>query len=216
MSETRIKVCGLTSADDARLCASIGADMLGLNFSPQSSRCINAEKAGEIMSAARSDFPAVKFIGVFVDQPLGFVQRTIDDLALDGVQLHGAETPDFVTRVGAPFRIKAIRVALNLPLTNAYNCDAILLDTWSADRPGGTGETFDWSIATQLRARVPRLILAGGLRPENVNDAIRIVRPFGVDVCSGVEDAPGRKSESKVRRFVEAVKCQHEESAIAT
>ncbi|MGZ4967416.1 MAG: phosphoribosylanthranilate isomerase, partial [Chthoniobacterales bacterium] len=98
------------------------------------------------------------------------------------------------------------RVAPDFSLTNAYDCDAILLDTWSPDRPGGTGETFDWSIAAQLRDRVRRLILAGGLGPDNVSAAIRTVRPFAVDVCSGVEDAPGRKSDTKLRRFIAAVR----------
>ncbi|MGZ4985321.1 MAG: phosphoribosylanthranilate isomerase, partial [Chthoniobacterales bacterium] len=177
MSKPQIKVCGLTNTVDAHLCAALGVDMLGLNFSPQSLRCLDVKEAREIVSVVRADFPQVKLIGLFVDQPLDFVQGTISDLLLDGVQLHGNETPEFVRSVQAPFRIKALRVAPDFSLTNAYDCDAILLDTWSPDRPGGTGETFDWSIAAQLRDRVRRLILAGGLGPDNVSAAIRTVRP---------------------------------------
>ncbi|MGZ5002721.1 MAG: phosphoribosylanthranilate isomerase [Chthoniobacterales bacterium] len=206
MSKPQIKVCGLTNTVDAHLCAALGVDMLGLNFSPQSLRCLDVKEAREIVSVVRADFPQVKLIGLFVDQPLDLVQGTISDLLLDGVQLHGNETPEFVHSVQAPFRIKALRVAPDFSLTNAYDCDAILLDTWSPDRLGGTGETFDWSIAAQLRDRVRRLILAGGLGPDNVSAAIRTVRPFAVDVCSGVEDAPGRKSETKLRRFIAAVR----------
>ncbi len=165
----------------------------------------------------------MKFIGVFVDQPLDFVQQTIDELALDGVQLHGNETPDLVSRIRSPFRIKALRVAPDFRLTpkafasdaSAYNCDALLLDTWDADRAGGTGKTFDWSMAEKFKSQVPRLILAGGLTPENVTEAIRMIEPFAVDVCSGVEDSPGRKDVVKLRRFVEAVRRKNE-TAIAT
>jgi phosphoribosylanthranilate isomerase len=215
MSDIVVKVCGLTSPDDARFCAKAGVQMLGLNFSPQSVRCLTEEKAREIISAVRNELSELRFIGLFVDQPANFVQEMTDALALDGVQLHGKEAPEFLGGLRAPFVIKALRVGPDFRLTNAYNCDAILLDTWNAHLSGGTGETFDWSIAAQVRPHVRRLILAGGLRPENVGEAIRIVRPFAVDVCSGVEDAPGRKSESKVRRFIEAVRTTEKIEATA-
>ncbi|MDQ2918408.1 MAG: phosphoribosylanthranilate isomerase [Verrucomicrobiota bacterium] len=206
MSEIVIKICGLTNPGDARVCAEMGVHMLGLNFSPQSARRITVKRAEEVIGAVRDDFPRLKLIGLFVDQPIDFVQNATEMLELDGVQLHGAETPEFVRRVRAPFVIKALRVTADFSLTNPYDCDAILLDTWNPDQAGGTGETFDWSIAARLRPEIDRLILAGGLRPENVSEAIWAVRPFGVDVCSGVENAPGRKSEDKLRRFVEAVR----------
>ena len=117
----------------------------------------------------------------------------------------------------APFVIKALRIATELPDVSAFarHCDAILLDTWSAQAPGGTGETFPWSIAAGLRPQVSRLILAGGLTSANVAEAIRRVRPFAVDVCSGVETAPGDKDETKVRAFIRAVEeLNHEKTAI--
>ena len=206
MAETKIKVCGLTSPAEARFCAGLGVDFIGLNFSPQSPRCINEDRAAEIIGDVRPDFSQTKFIGLFVDQPLDFVQETIDRLQLDGVQLHGNETPDFVRKVRTPFRIKALRVGSNFRLTSSYDCEAILLDTWNSSQAGGTGAIFDWAVAVEMRPHFPRLILAGGLNAGNVGKAVRMVEPFAVDVCSGVEERPGHKSESKVREFIDAVR----------
>ena len=235
-----MKVCGITNVDDALACAAAGVEMIGLNFSPASPRCVAASTAGEIIAATRPQFPQVKFVGVFVDQDVAFVRQLARDLALDAIQLHGNETVADVLvaasgasvvagvadpgegrrgqaldQPGSPppattrtFVIKALRVAAQLPTFADYakECDAILLDTWNARTPGGTGETFPWSIAAELRPQVAQLILAGGLTSENVAEAIRMVRPFAVDVCSGVESAPGRKDEAKVRAFVGAVR----------
>ncbi|MBA3607789.1 MAG: phosphoribosylanthranilate isomerase [Chthoniobacterales bacterium] len=238
-----IKICGVTSIADALLCGAAGADMIGLNFSLQSLRCITPEGGADIVASAREKFPRMKVVGVFVDQEPDFVQTLATDLALDAVQLHGNETVadvvvagggdpggidrrDLPARPGsapaatmrrAPFVIKALRIATELPDVSAFarHCGAILLDTWSAQAPGGTGETFPWSVAAGLRPQVSRLILAGGLTSANVAEAIRRVRPFAVDVCSGVETAPGDKDETKVRAFIRAVEeLNHEKTAI--
>ena len=209
-----VKICGVMSSAEALLCAGAGADMIGLNFSPQSVRCITPETGAEIVAAAREQFRQLKFVGVFVDQEREFVETVAAELALDAVQLHGTETPGYVHDLKVPSVIKALRVS-GTPDVSACRCDAILLDTFSAKAPGGTGETFPWSIAAELRPQVSRLILAGGLTSANVAEAIRTVRPFAVDVCSGVESSPGHKDEAKVRAFLRAVEeFNHEKTAI--
>lgn len=207
-NQVAVKVCGITNPEDALTCAAAGVEMVGLNFSPQSSRCLSPTSGTEIIAAVRRRFPPIKFIGVFVDQELEHVQKIGTELALDAVQLHGEESTDYARNLGGTFVIKALRVrsGFSAATAAAYPCDAILLDSWSADAPGGTGQTFPWSVAGTLRPLVRRLILAGGLTSENVADAIRTVQPFAVDVCSGVEDAPGRKNHDKLRSFVATVR----------
>lgn len=194
-----IKVCGLTSASDALMCADLGVEMLGLNFSPLSLRCISFAVAEEIAEAVRA---RVKLVGIFVNQPRELVEQTARDLSLDAVQLHGDETTGYMKDLQVPFLIKAVRVRESEP--SLPKADAILLDAWNARSRGGTGEAFDWSIAAALRPRIGRLFLAGGLKAENVADAIRQVRPDAVDVCSGVEKRPGEKDPAKVRRLIAA------------
>jgi phosphoribosylanthranilate isomerase len=212
MNAMQIKICGITNSQDALACAAAGVDMIGLNFSPQSLRCISPAIATEIVAAVRPRFGQMKVVGVFVDQELEFVQKVTTDFALDAIQLHGEETPQYLSKLDAPFVIKALRIGRHSAFAAAdYKCDAILLDTWSAKSPGGTGEVFPWSVAAALQPHVNRLILAGGLTGGNVADAIRMVRPFAVDVCSGVEDGLGRKDHLKVRRFIAAVRALEEE-----
>lgn len=207
-----VKVCGVTTTDDAMFCAAEGVEMLGLNFSPESLRCISPKAAAAIIASVRPLFPRTRLVGVFVNQELNTVKAITSDLALDAVQLHGEESPQYLQDLNASFAIKAFRVGPDYSdsAAAACACDAVLLDSWSANAPGGTGETFPWPAAASLRARVARLILAGGLTIENVADAIRTVRPFAVDVCSGVENAPGQKDHAKVRRFVAAVHAARE------
>lgn len=205
-NKVAVKICGLTNVADALACAAAGADMLGLNFSPRSLRCLEAGTAKEIASAVRAQFATTRLVGVFLDQDVSLVERLTADLLLDAVQLHGEESADYVRALEAPFAIKALRVSGTRPDPAAYQCDAILLDSWSAQAPGGTGQTFPWALAAELRPQVKRLILAGGLTTANVSAAIREVRPFAVDVCSGVESAPGQKDEARVRAFLAAAK----------
>lgn len=212
-----VKVCGVTTIEDAETCARFGVDIVGLNFSPTSKRYIATETAAAIIEAIRPSVESVRFAGVFVDQEAEFVQQVADDLPLDAVQLHGDESPSYIATLRAPFVIKALRVSGAAPPVSAtaYDCDALLLDTWTPNERGGSGQTFPWSIAAQMRGRTERLILAGGLTAENVNEAIDTVHPFAVDVCSSVEGRIGRKSAEKVRRFVEQVR-RHDSAAVAT
>lgn len=201
-----VKICGVTNLEDAVVCASAGADMIGLNFSPRSVRYITSAIGCEIIAALRTQFPKVKVAGVFLNQESALVRKIAADLTLDAIQLHGDESADYVRELDPLFVIKAFRVAFSRVAAGpGYDCGAILLDTWDRASPGGTGRTFPWSIAAALRSQAARLILAGGLTSGNVGEAIRTVRPFAVDVCSGVEVAPGRKDEAKVRAFVEVV-----------
>ena len=209
-----IKICGITNVADALDCAAAGADMIGLNFSALSLRCITPATAAQIIAAVRPQFSQVKFVGVFVDQELALLREIATDLFLDAVQLHGAETPEYARQLNLPFVIKGLRVGPDFSAAAATNfpSDAILLDTYNVLLPGGTGETFPWSVATDLR--VERLILAGGLTSENVAGAIRQVKPFAVDVCSGVEATPRRKDRAKVQEFVESVRAVERASFI--
>ncbi len=203
-----VKVCGVTTEADALACAATGADMLGLNFSPVSIRGISQNRARDIVKAVRSDSPATQLVGIFVDQEQDFVQTIARELELDAVQLHGNESPEYARTLRAPFIIKALRVRPGFAASDvsAYDCDAILLDSWSANAPGGTGITFPWSVATAVRPLVRHLILSGGLNVDNVTDAVRTVRPAAIDVCSGLEDSPGRKDSEKVRQFIQVVR----------
>jgi phosphoribosylanthranilate isomerase len=207
-----VKICGITNVHDAMTCAAAGAEMLGLNFSPGSSRCISPAKAAEIVALVRAKFRRIKLVAVFVNQKSEFVQNIVNDLAFDAVQLHGSEDLDYVRRIEAPFVIKALHVDPQFTVSSVadYDCDSILLDAWSPSAAGGTGTTFSWSLAEAARPLVKRLFLAGGLTPENVTKALKVVRPFAVDVCSGVEESKGRKSNAKVLRFIKAVRVLNE------
>jgi phosphoribosylanthranilate isomerase len=203
-----IKVCGLTNTADALACAQMGVEMLGLNFSTRSPRSISPAIAGAIIASVRAQFPQTRFVGVFLDQDVDYVRKIAADLALDAIQLHGEETPVYLRELGAAFVIKALPGGSGRLSAAAadYECDAILLDSGDLGSPGGTGKTFAWSIAAALRGQVRRLILAGGLTSSNVAEAIRTVRPFAVDVCSGVEASPRRKDHARVRALVAAVR----------
>jgi phosphoribosylanthranilate isomerase len=201
-----VKVCGITSPEDARLVAEAGADAVGFVFWPQSPRCVDALRARAIGEA----LPAgVVRVGVFVDAALGDVVRVADEARLDVLQLHGNEPPDDLPAL--PRRTwKAIRVGPGFVAADALRYEGraagLLLDTRSAEAPGGTGRSFDWALAADVRRRASFLMLAGGLDALNVRAAIRAVQPDGVDVSSGVESGPGRKDPEKVRAFLRAAR----------
>ena len=203
-----IKVCGVTNVNDAIACADAGVQMIGLNFAPESARHVHRAQAVEIAGALRSANHDTRIVGVFVGEPFQAVQSLAEELMLDAIQLHGDEPPQYARALSPLFVIKAFRVGGNYAeaAAAAYPSNAILLDAWNSRFRGGTGETFDWSVAQSLRSRVQHLILAGGLTPQNVSAAIKAVRPYAIDVCSGVEDAPGRKSRDKVRALMDAVR----------
>lgn len=204
---TRVKICGITNLEDARVATGAGADFLGFIFYPQSPRYVTPDQVREIVTQLRHPHPAT--IGVFVNQRPEIVARTLTFCGLDYAQLHGAEPPAMVAALmerGLRV-IKALRVRDGTARAEIerYRATAYLLDTYVPGQPGGTGHTFDWTLAVQAQGCGP-LILAGGLTPDNVALAVRTVQPWGVDVSSGVEAAPGRKDPAQVRRFIAAAK----------
>jgi phosphoribosylanthranilate isomerase len=208
---TRIKICGVTRADDGSHVAAAGVDYIGLNFWPSSKRYLPPERAPAIAAAARGA-GAVLLVGVFVNASLERIAAIALDVALDVIQLHGDESPQDVVAVAqatgrAVWKAIAIGEARDLERLDAWPVDAILLDAPAAGR-GGAGKVFDWSLARDARRTNPahKLVLAGGLGPHNVAAAIDAVRPWAVDVASGVEAAPGIKDAAKVAAFVAAVR----------
>lgn len=193
----RIKICGITSVADARLVEAAGADAIGLIFAAGSTRELTPETGQEISRAAG---PFLTRVGVFRNQSLEQVLELARWLRLDAVQLHGAEDHAYVAAVAAEFRViraLAFRPGLSIADLSSWPADHVLLD---APAPG-SGTAFDWTAAADL-AEFPRLIIAGGLTPHNVAEAIHLFQPAAVDVASGVESEPGRKSSDLVRRFV--------------
>jgi phosphoribosylanthranilate isomerase len=202
---TRVKVCGITCLEDALAALDAGADMLGFNFYQRSPRYVSPTDAAQIAGRMPEH---VTCVGVFVNEPAPEdVERVAREAGLKVVQLHGDETPEYCRSLRGLTTVKALRVRADFEVESAaaFDTDAILLDAYVAGERGGTGHTFDWTLAARARERVPRLFLAGGLTPDNVAAAVAAVRPYAVDVCSGVETAPGRKSAELMRRFVEAV-----------
>jgi phosphoribosylanthranilate isomerase len=197
-----VKICGVTRAEDALLAVRHGADAIGFNFWPRSKRYVAPEVARRIVARLP---PLVVTVGVFVDPSLEEIRAAVDASRVGTVQLHGDEPPALCAAIGLPV-LKAIRVkdAHSLAALASYEVAGFLLDS-ATPGYGGSGETFDWKLAAEAAQAVP-VVLAGGLTPENVAAAVQAVRPFAVDVASGVESAPGVKDEEKVRRFIERAK----------
>jgi phosphoribosylanthranilate isomerase len=202
--KTRVKICGITNVADGLAAAEAGADMIGLMFYESSPRHITLARAAEISRALP---PFLMRVGVFVNAPADFVLRAIGECNLTMLQFHGDETSDFCTQFGL-MNMKAIRVrdSGSLAQLENYQTDAFLLDAHSQNGLGGTGEKFNWELAVAAQKFGKPLFLAGGLTPENIADAVRMVHPFGVDVSSGVESAPGIKDHAKVKAFITAAK----------
>ncbi len=210
---TRVKICGITSLEDARLAIELGASALGFNFYPQSPRYVLPATAAAII---RQLPPLVARIGVFADEPDGEHVATIACGAqVNAIQLHGPRFPDPYGTLDDYPVIRAFAVGDGFELDQLVGLagSAFLLDTYDPILAGGTGKTFDWSIAREAK-RFGTVILAGGLNPVNVGEAIRVVRPFAVDVASGVESAPGRKGPEKMRAFFAAVEGADHEADI--
>jgi len=201
----RVKICGITNDEDALAAVDAGADALGFMFYGPSPRNVSSAVAIEII---RQLPPFVAKVGVFVDATADMVRKAVAECGLDTLQFHGDETSEFC-RAFAPLKVyKAFRVQ-NLESLEAlprYRTDAWLLDGFAADKLGGTGAKFDWNLALRAKQLGRPIILAGGLTPENVGKAVRMVQPFAVDVSSGVESSPGRKDRVKVRDFITAAK----------
>jgi phosphoribosylanthranilate isomerase len=202
---TRIKICGITNLEDAQLAAACGADAIGFVFA-DSPRRVAPEKAGEIMAQME---PFVTGVGVFVDAAVDEVRGALQVSGCMVAQLHGNEGEDYIQALSPYGVVKALRVGEKLDAGRAgryKKARAILLDTYVPGQAGGTGRRFDLAVAGQMVRGGWRVIVAGGLTPENVGEVVASVRPYGVDVSSGVEAAPGRKDHDKVARFVAAVR----------
>ncbi len=203
---TRIKFCGITRLTDAERALAAGAWAVGLIFYPASPRRCEFGAATEIAAALKR---RAEIVGVFVNATLEYVAQTAEALELTMIQLHGDEGPVYcgeaARRTGCKV-IKAARVQsrADIQALAPFHTDFHLLDSYAPGRPGGTGETFAWDLA-QAHGRSVPMILSGGLTPENVGDAIAAVRPYAVDVASGVEFSPGRKDPAKLRAFADAV-----------
>ena len=197
----RIKVCGITNLEDALAAVEAGADALGFNFYSKSPRYITPARARSIIERLPE---SVLSVGVFVNETPETVSSIADEAGLGGLQFHGDETPEYCRAWGGRFLIKALRVGEGFTPESAaeYPVNAILLDAFDASAHGGTGRTFDWHLARRTRELVPKLFLAGGLSPANIEDAIAAVAPYGVDACSALESAPGRKDRALVRDFI--------------
>jgi phosphoribosylanthranilate isomerase len=202
---THVKICGITSLEDARAAVTCGAYALGFNFYRQSPRYIAPRTARGIIEELPRD---VLTVGVFVNEESPeFVAAVATESGVAAVQLHGDEPPEYCRRLNGFTVIKVFRVrdAFDAGKIDKYKVDAVMLDAFSDESLGGSGKTFDWSLAQRARRLVPKLFLAGGLTPRNVAAAIKVVQPFCVDVCSGVESSPGKKDPEELRRFMSAV-----------
>ena len=199
---TWIKICGITNLEDAQEAAALGVDALGFIFA-LSPRKIKPEVAQKIIRALPQ---SLLKIGVFVNEKIEEVQRIAEDCGLNALQFHGQEPPEYCRQATLKV-IKAIGVkdADSLREIERYPFASILLDAASTDRAGGTGKTFSWELALEVRKK-RNFILSGGLNPENVYKAIQMLRPMGVDVCSGVEKFSGKKDSLKMIEFVKEVK----------
>ena len=201
---TRIKICGITRVEDARAAAEIGADAIGLVFYPPSPRNVELDQARAIIAAVP---PFVSVVGLFVDPPRDHVESVLRRCTLGLLQFHGDESPDFCGAFGLPY-LKAARVRADADLVQYLSphiaAQGWLLDAYQDGLYGGTGASFDWKLIPRRLARP--VILSGGLTPENVGAAVRQVRPWAVDVSSGVEAAKGIKDAAKIAAFITGVK----------
>ena len=202
---TLVKICGITNIDDALAAVAAGADLLGFNFYKPSPRYITPQHARESVEKLPN---SVLKVGVFVNESAADVQTIMREAGLGALQLHGDESPEYCCEFPGYYVIKTFAVTdtFDVQAAEAYEVDAIMLDTKHNRLRGGTGRVFDWSIARQAALTIPQLYLAGGLSPENVENAIKTVRPLAVDACSALEDSPGKKNEERMRVFVNTVR----------
>ena len=199
-----VKICGITSVEDAQAVVLAGADAVGLMFYEGSPRHIALEQAKAIVDSLSN---TIVRVGVFVNSEESFVRQAMEICTLNMLQFHGDETPEYCARFEI-MTLKAIRVSdeSSLKEMERYSADGFLLDAFSENSLGGTGETFNWELAKRATKSGRPIFLAGGLTSENVAEAVKAVRPFAVDVSSGVESEPGKKDAAKVRAFVAAAK----------
>jgi phosphoribosylanthranilate isomerase len=214
---TRVKICGNTNYEDARLAIDLGADYLGFIFVPNTKRVLSVDKAAEVLSKLR-DFKNI--VGVFCNQPKQEVETIAQRLGLKFLQFHGEETAlycdSFIQKGYEVIKTFHVKDAMSLKRIEEYNVTAFLFDTYSHSEKGGSGISFEWGVIEDKPYVHDRLFLAGGLNPRNVAQAIERVGPFAVDVASGVESGPGVKDPSLLRAFFEkakGIKQSHERKA---
>lgn len=204
MADVKVKICGITTVRDALASVEAGADALGLVFYSKSRRYVECERAAEIVSAVG---PFVTTVGLFVNETLETVERLYRETGIHVVQLHGDEEADYCNQLTMPY-IKAIRMAPGLdPLVAVRDfpgAAAFIFDAWQTDRYGGTGQCFDWGRLSTPTDRIS--ILAGGLTPDNVGEAVAIAAPYAVDVSGGVEKSAGCKDKLLINRFIKAAR----------
>jgi phosphoribosylanthranilate isomerase len=200
---TQVKICGMTNIDDARVAVEAGVDMIGLIFYPPSPRYVTPAQARVIVASLPASVPA---IGVFVNEDVETVARIARDSGVQMVQLHGEETPELCQQLSWPV-VKTFRFTAQVQpeMMRQYAVAAYLIEGFHADLYGGGGVRADWQRVATLH-QYGRIMLAGGLTPENVRESIRVVQPYAVDVCSGVEASPGRKDWARIRAFVQCAK----------
>jgi phosphoribosylanthranilate isomerase len=201
MNKVKVKICGITNLEDASIAVELGANALGFIFAP-SPRKITPQKARAIIRAIP---PFVKTVGVFVNEAPATIREVMQHCGLDLVQLHGDESPALCDEL-MPCTIKALRIKdeSNLQNSRAYHgkVRALLLDTYSKEKAGGTGKTFDWNLAIKIKEMGIPIILSGGIGPSNIDLAIHTVRPYAVDVNSAVEKYPGKKSHILIKALM--------------
>ncbi len=220
MAKLYVKICGITNEEDAQVAVAAGADLLGFILYPKSPRYMTPERVQQIVSHIQNwlttytPLPTPRFVGVFVNESAARVAEILTVAGLDYAQIHGDESPAFVHQF-APHAFKALRPsnaeeaqaqAESYAALGTTDGPQLLIDAYDPHEYGGTGKKADWHTAAALARRYPRLLLAGGLTPGNVAQAVQTVRPWGVDVSSGVEEQPGRKDHAAVRAFIENAK----------
>jgi phosphoribosylanthranilate isomerase len=197
-----VKICGITSIPDAEKAIDLGASAIGLIFYEKSPRCISIEDAQKITTSIKGKVPVV---GVFVNEDIDRLQSILSSVAIDIVQLHGDENPQYCQQLNHPI-IKVFRVdsQFDKTLLKAYNVNAFLFDTYKKGLPGGTGDTFNWKLLKHIQINRP-IILSGGLKIDNVLNAVDLVQPAAIDVNSGVENCPGEKSDEKLNALFDLI-----------
>lgn len=202
---TKIKVCGVTNVEDATWAANLGANYIGVNFYKKSPRKVSVNMAKEILAKMP---PFIKVVAVFVDEDINTLKKVLTDTGIKSVQLHGNEDTAYIEELkkGGFEVFKAIRIKDEASIEDVRKyapvADHIVLDAYKEDVPGGTGEVFDWELASKVRDAGVKFFLGGGLNPENVTDAVEGVIPFGVDVASGIERTPKKKDYEKMKDFI--------------
>ena len=201
----KIKICGITNLEDAQLAVESGADSIGFVFT-KSPRRISPLDAGLIIK----EIPAsVDTVGVFVDETLQKLDEIIRISHINTIQLHGWESPEYCSNFKSKVKvIKTFRIKDNefLQKMSAYKTDNFLLDTYISGQPGGTGKVFDWNLAVTAVRKYPNIILAGGLNPDNICEVLNLVKPFGVDISTGIESRPGKKDPVLLKEFIARVR----------